>query len=170
MNTAKISDWLQVAGMFGVIGSLVFVGLQMKQAQEIALSSIYQARSDASVAMSMASTNSPEVLSALAKAHSGRLDQLSMREAIAFEHYVGASVTMIESNHRQFEAGFLPEEHWQRNLRELKCILVAPERKEIIMSWQFSDSFMDVVRQLIGEQQPGSEECWIVSWSFVKPE
>jgi hypothetical protein len=41
LDAAKISDWLQVIGMFGVIASLVFVGLQMKQTQEIALSNTY---------------------------------------------------------------------------------------------------------------------------------
>jgi hypothetical protein len=32
----KLNDWLQVAGMFGIIGTLVFVGVQMKQTQTFA--------------------------------------------------------------------------------------------------------------------------------------
>jgi hypothetical protein len=40
-DMSKINDWLQVVGMFGVIASLIFVGLQMKQAHEIALSNTY---------------------------------------------------------------------------------------------------------------------------------
>ena len=31
MDSAKLNDWLQVVGLFGVIASLIFVGLQMKQ-------------------------------------------------------------------------------------------------------------------------------------------
>ena len=42
MNSQKLNDWLQVAGMFGIIGTLVFVGVQMNQTQKIALSANYQ--------------------------------------------------------------------------------------------------------------------------------
>jgi len=44
MDSAKLNDWLQVIGLFGVIAGLAFVGLQMKQEQKIALSAAYQAR------------------------------------------------------------------------------------------------------------------------------
>ncbi len=67
VDTSKINEWLQVVGMFGVIASLIFVGLQMKQTQQIALSSIYQGRSDASVESLVSAINSPEFLSASAR-------------------------------------------------------------------------------------------------------
>jgi len=38
MDSAKLNDWMQVIGIFAVVASLIFVGLQMKQAQDIALS------------------------------------------------------------------------------------------------------------------------------------
>ena len=44
MDSAKLNDWLQVIGLFGVIASLIFVGLQMKQDREIALAGTYQDR------------------------------------------------------------------------------------------------------------------------------
>jgi len=116
METAKISDWLQVVGMFGVA------------------------------------------------------DQLTMREAVAFEHYLGATVTMFENNYRQFEAGFLPEDHWRRNLNELKCTLSSPVRRQIIMSWQFSESFTNVMRQITEEFDGRQEDCWLPNWDFVTRE
>jgi hypothetical protein len=33
MDSAKLNDWLQFAGMLGLIGSLVFVGMQVNQTQ-----------------------------------------------------------------------------------------------------------------------------------------
>ena len=36
MDSKKVNDWLQISGMFGIIASLIFVGLQVKQADEIA--------------------------------------------------------------------------------------------------------------------------------------
>ena len=36
MDSAKLNDWMQVVGIFALVASLVFVGLQMKQTQDIA--------------------------------------------------------------------------------------------------------------------------------------
>ncbi len=66
-DTAKINDWLQVIRMFGVISSLIFVGMQMKQEHEIALPNTYQTRSDATVESLISSISSPTFLSATSK-------------------------------------------------------------------------------------------------------
>ena len=44
MLTEKINDWLQIVGMVGIIGSLIFVGLQLKQSQDIAVAGQNQER------------------------------------------------------------------------------------------------------------------------------
>jgi len=35
MDSSKLNDWLQVIGIFALVASLIFVGFQMKQTQEI---------------------------------------------------------------------------------------------------------------------------------------
>jgi hypothetical protein len=40
MNFGKVSDWLQVGGLFGVLGGLLFVGLQLKQDRQIASTAV----------------------------------------------------------------------------------------------------------------------------------
>jgi hypothetical protein len=37
MDSAKLNDWMQVLGMFAIVASLIFVGLQMKQSRDISL-------------------------------------------------------------------------------------------------------------------------------------
>ncbi len=37
MDSAKLNDWLQVFGIFALVASLIFVGLQIRQTQEIAM-------------------------------------------------------------------------------------------------------------------------------------
>ena len=46
MNMKKVSldTWIQLLGMIGVLGGLVFVGLEMQQSQRIAIASQVQAR------------------------------------------------------------------------------------------------------------------------------
>lgn len=46
MAMAELDDWLQIVGIFAVVASLVFVGLQLKQTQEIAIAGQYQQRID----------------------------------------------------------------------------------------------------------------------------
>jgi hypothetical protein len=36
MDANRLSNWLQIVGLFGVLGGLVFVGLQLRQDQRIA--------------------------------------------------------------------------------------------------------------------------------------
>ena len=47
MNMKKISFdvWIQLLGMFSIVASLVFVGLEMRQSQRIAIAGQQQARS-----------------------------------------------------------------------------------------------------------------------------
>ena len=49
MDSTKINDWMQVVGIFSVVASLVFVGLQMQQDRQIALAGQYQDRSAVAV-------------------------------------------------------------------------------------------------------------------------
>lgn len=42
MESSKLHDWLQIIGLAAVVGSLVFVGLQLKQADDIALAEVLE--------------------------------------------------------------------------------------------------------------------------------
>jgi len=38
VDATKLNDWMQIVGIFAVVGSLIFVGMEMRQAQEISMS------------------------------------------------------------------------------------------------------------------------------------
>ena len=42
MDSAKLHDWLQIVGLAAVVGSLIFVGLQLKQADDIAFAEVLE--------------------------------------------------------------------------------------------------------------------------------
>ena len=124
MNTAKFRDWLEVIAIFGVIASLIFVGLEMRQSQRIALSAAYQARADSSMTLRMASLESETLQSAKAKVGQGiGLDQLTPREAIVLRERWNAQLVYLENMHYQYVSGFIPEEQWQSNRVELTSML-----------------------------------------------
>ena len=166
VDTSKINEWLQVVGMFGVIASLIFVGLQMKQTQQIALSGTYQARSDATVESLTSVINSPEFLSASAKVYANKSNELTMQEAVAWEYYLGASMTMFENNHQQYEMGFLSEEHWQRNVAELKCTFELPLNRQMMENWFYRESFMNVIDAIVDQASDNRTGCWDYGWPY----
>ena len=44
MKKVSLDTWIQLLGMVGLLGGLIFVGLEMKQSQLIALAGQQQAR------------------------------------------------------------------------------------------------------------------------------
>ena len=46
MKKVSLDTWIQLIGMLGVLGGLVFVGLEMQQAHRIALASQQTARAE----------------------------------------------------------------------------------------------------------------------------
>ena len=47
MKKVSLDVWIQFIGMVGLLGGLVFVGLEMRQSQTIAIGGQVQARNDA---------------------------------------------------------------------------------------------------------------------------
>jgi len=165
-DVSKLNDWLQVVGMFGLIASLIFVGLQIRQDHQIALSGTYQARSDATVESSYAAINSPAFLNAAAKLYAGRPEDLTSQEAIAWEFHIGASMTAFENNHQQYLLGYLSQEHWNRNLRELDCMLELPLTRQIVSGWQYRASFEKLISETMERRIHSPPECWDFDWPY----
>lgn len=166
MNSQKLNDWLQIVGLFGVIGSLIFVGLQLRQTQAIALSETYQNRTTSTIDMNSAVISSPAALSGISKIYSNKFGDLTMQEAVALEYVIGNVLTTMENNQLQYQSGFLSQEHWDRNLDELKCILTVPLFREIATGWPFRNSFHNVIADALQEVSLGAENCWTYSWDF----
>lgn len=80
LDSAKLNDWLQVIGIFAVLGGLIFVGLQMKQDRQIALSESITLAADSRLNWAQLVIENTEVW---AKGLSG--DPLSPTESIQFE-------------------------------------------------------------------------------------
>jgi len=126
MNSAKLNDWLQVVGIFALVGSLIFVGLQMRQTQKIALSQAYQARADQGIAMSLAAAESDTTLKLWAKERGLLEGELTPEERALALHFVRAQLQHWENIHYQYQQGFVTEEHWQTQLAMMRVLMPLP--------------------------------------------
>jgi len=163
MDIAKINDWLQAVGIFGVIASLLFVGMQMKQTHEIALANTYNDRASQTIDAQSSSLGTPQFFSGMAKIYSGRRDDLTAEEYIALESELTVFLTIFENNYFQYEMGFLPEEHWQKNLADIDCRMTEPFFSAIAESWSTRESFRLVLSASIERGRRAANSCWVSS-------
>jgi hypothetical protein len=158
MDSAKLNDWLQVIGLFGVIASLIFVGLQMKQDREIALTERFNARSDTTVQLYMSMADNPVLRTAREKIRNGAGDQLTEDEQAALTYLSQAALTIYENTHFQYVNGYIDDEHWNRTVARIKSDIVSGNlRREYDNSRdQWRKSFQAVMDGLIYEVDSAS--------------
>jgi len=106
------SSWRSTAELIGIaaiVASLIFVGLQLKQSQDIAIAAQYQARAES--VLDLHTTYMETGVSRLS------LDLSSIGEMSAKEESFALSALLwswinLDNNHYQFQAGFMSEESW----------------------------------------------------------
>jgi hypothetical protein len=156
VNNTSWKDIAELVGIAAIVGSLVFVGLQMKQSQDIALSAAYQARADTSIAVRIAPFESEILLSSLTKSFDGRSAELTPDEHTALQFYFWTEMIYLDNMHYQYINGFLTNEQWQSNVDDLKLLL---SRDVPRATWEqgmtVRDSFKAVVENVIQEIDSG---------------
>ena len=117
MNFEKTKEVAELIGMAAIVGSLIFVGLQLKQSQDIALATQYQARADATHALTLAHIEA-DYLVRVPALRAGLSDEVS---AADINTYLWLWIQM-DNHYYQYQAGFLSEETWQAQLRNTQHI------------------------------------------------
>jgi len=157
LDSTKLNDWIQVAGIFGVIASLIFVGLQLKQSHQIALADIYQARTTALVDFTNTMGSNELALTAFAKFATGNLNDVTDVENLASNWMATSVLVMWENSHYQYRLGFLPEEHWTRIKGDIKMQLSNPiwgpyfRSRKSFMTAPFRDEFERIESEVDAE-------------------
>ena len=108
MDSAKINDWVQAGGIFALVASLIFVGLQLKQSQDIALSQASQSRTSTTVEILVNSAENSDFVSSIAKRQRGASDALTVEERVVIRQYALGILYLYEDQHYQYINGFLP--------------------------------------------------------------
>ena len=113
MKKVKVSfdTWIQLLGMLGVLGGLVFVGLEMQQSQTIALGAQQQARTEMQGELwGAALEGETQVHVAMTKPWEELSDyQKGVREQVQRYFWL-----MLQNNHYQYELGLISAEQWSQ--------------------------------------------------------
>jgi len=119
MNKIELNDRLQILGMFGVIASLLFVGLEMRQSQQIALAGQVQARAEMltnrTLALMEGEADTYAVLIDPSGQGAGEMPNNSgISDKLLFHigNQVSWSFGIMTNTFYQYNAGFLSEEQY----------------------------------------------------------
>ena len=124
MKSSQFREWLEVVGVFGVIASLVFLGMELRQSQKIAIADAYQQRS-ALLLQVQTTQYSPEQLSQVVH------KELTGQSLSAFEEHILTYgwypwFTYWENVHYQYELGMVTEEQWQSSRNTMRFMTDLP--------------------------------------------
>ena len=123
MESAKLNDWMQVIGIFAVVASLIFVGLQMRQDQEIAQATLYQMRSDSARELGMVVLENPELREVLFRAMNNDSQELSLKDEMLVSFNCQTIFGHFENSHHLFQLGFLSTEQWAADRSQMALML-----------------------------------------------
>ena len=165
----KRVDWryiTELIGIISIVASLLFVSLQLKQAQEIAIANQYQERTNASLEIYSAFIQSDLALAErghqiLAWVSSGSaspairaLTNTKSPDEIGFWFYTRRiSLTSFDNSHYQYESGYMAEESWQAFRARLQTFLSDEATADIYRRQHtaFRESFQNLCDQLLVE-------------------
>jgi len=133
MDSTKLNDWMQVVGIFAVVASLIFVGLQMRQTQKISLSQAYQSRTAAAAEWNSALAANPKALSAYRKSASGVSDDITTEEYDALRRSLIGVIYLYDNAHYQYQQGFVSEGFWEVTRASLKGMMMNPVANEVFL-------------------------------------
>lgn len=151
MENDKVSDWLQLLGFGGLIASLVFVGLELRQSREIAIADVYQQRAAMLIDVHSITLSSELLYDMYNRMQAG--EPLNAGDQLLLSTALTPIFTYWENNHFQYEMGLLSEEQWLSSRNALKAVVQRPE----VRAWWQSErkemrkTFTDVVDAVMAE-------------------
>jgi len=161
VKSDKLRDWLEIVGIFAVVASLVFVGLQMRQAHKISLSQAYQSRTATAAEWNNALAANPVALSAYRKAIEGRDEDITPEEHQSLFRMIAGVLYLYDNAHYQYQEGFVSEEFWATTRTNMKGLMSHSATNAMVMERigvQGRPEFKAVVRSIDEELRAGGDQ------------
>ena len=121
MKKVSLDTWIQLLGMVGLLGGLVFVGLEMRQSQRIALADTEQQRAISQQQNFWAFLESGYDLDKVFRAQN--IEELSSGEITARRTNHHIQWYIAESNFTQYKNGLMTDEVYEAKERNIERVL-----------------------------------------------
>jgi hypothetical protein len=154
MNSKKLNDWMPFVGIFALVASLIFVGIQIKLTREIALSGAYQSRAATVIDMVTGNAANEKGLAAWYATDAASIDALTPAEVRAGNMMALALLLAYDNMLFQHESDFVSDEGWSAGRTDMKDMLRLLfvrhffESKIERMRPSFKATFLKVIEEL----------------------
>ena len=115
----KLNDRLQIIGMAGIIASLVFVGLEMRQSRQIAVADIYQQKTALLIEVQQFMRTTDGRTNAYALILSGQ--PLTPDDESTIRRSNPTWIAYWENNHFQYQLGMMTAEQWASSRNAMRA-------------------------------------------------
>lgn len=155
----------ELIGVASIVASLVFVGLQLKQAQDFAVAGQYLEQASLLVEATSARMQNDALMrdygeKLLATGEFSREDGLDPVALAARVHAAENSLTILDNDHYQYLEGFQSDEAWRSNRQVLKQVLSSRFGRFAYEQGKESEreSFRELCEDIIKEIDLGASE------------
>ena len=128
MKRISLDVWIQLIGMFSIVVSLLFVGLQMQQSQTIALASQQQARTEVLVDIIGGFDEGDKSFVDLI---SGIVDGSYVDDSNVVRDAIWQIWMLYENDFLQYKLGLMDNEVWEAKLNAMLAIYNACNFRDI---------------------------------------
>ena len=153
MKKIDIQDLIQLLGMVGIIGSLIFVGLEMKQSQMIAQAGQNQERMSAATDMVNTMNEVVADFQSLVFENNTNYKEYLSEEEIIQRNIFHIFLFTYENDNFQYSRGLMPEEVWSAKLSAFAFFYNNCEMRPIIETriQYYSEEFLSIIRGIPDE-------------------
>ena len=119
MKKVSLDTWIQLIGMLGILGGLVFVGLEMKQSQIIAIGGQIQARNDAIMDFFSSPLDGNETALLLFDRGMTSYEPKNNSEKIVFSQIQRVRAVSLQNAWQQYELGLINSDTFEYSKRRI---------------------------------------------------
>ena len=145
MKRVSLDTWIQLIGMLGVLGGLVFVGLEMQQTQTIALASQMQSRNDAILDFLLVPLEANYEIAELTQQREVQYSQLEGEGRVMYGQILSWRIVSLDNAYQQHTLGLLPESAFEQARRRSTSMYEDCAIRPIFSRWATPDflSFLE---------------------------
>ena len=128
MRKVSLDVWIQLIGLLSVLGGLVFVGLQMRQSQTIALAAQQQARMQVFVeAFSTLSERNTDLTEYLANG-------VAPENELSLKNFMNQRWMTYKNDYLQYRLGFMDEDMWHAKFNSMEGLYHGTNSKDCVLA------------------------------------